>query len=572
MPRSGAVLLDQVEPVRLEEFVRRSPIFENEGQEKGSSATFLHGALQSRLEGVVSEDSPLGLFLVNITAYPLFEKLYGQKAADRVLANLMEILTEVAKRAINGSKFMFIERVDRASLVVLFELGKASLDVLMDQALEIRVVAQHRFDKEVVGFTGQKLNLKVGCSRVAARGRGNLLHNLFDAICDARQVADGILDAKRLSMMAEFQELLRRPELYMVYQPLVDLRSHETMGWEALARGPRQGHFESPKAMFDFAEEVGNLFELERVCRKEALAGLGELMSGQKLFLNVHPQTLGDPHFRKGFTRGLLEGYGLKPANLVFEITERHSIEDFTLFHRTLDHYRSQGFLVAIDDVGTGFSGLNRIARLRPDYIKADMALVQGVNHNPVQRAILETLVSFADKIGCSVIAEGIETASELNTLVSMGLHYGQGFYLASPGRPRPYPQVNIPMRADTSRGGAMIWKCALPVKSLVEPAPQVEPQARVREVKTLLDSHPISGVVVVSEQRPLGPGNVPQPQPPTGNPVRLGLVSGQGCGSGDGHHAPGGGQPGSGGVCGQQGHVAGAFQALRPYRGHRGG
>jgi EAL domain-containing protein (putative c-di-GMP-specific phosphodiesterase class I) len=259
-----------------------------------------------------------------------------------------------------------------------------------------------------------------------------------------------------------------------VYQPIVDLRLGEVLGWEALARGPRDHYFRSPQMLFDFAEEVGWVFRLERVCREQAFAGLGALAHRQKLFVNIHPQTLGDPNFRPGETRQILERYGLRPHNVVFEITERHPIKDFTLFHRTLDHYRSQGYLVAIDDVGTGYSGLHSLAKVRPDFIKVDMGLIRGIDANPVQRALLETLVTFADKIGCSIVAEGIETETELTSIVDMGVHFGQGYFLARPSRPKPHPSLAASFWGAHKRRTLSEWTCAMPVRDLVEPAIRV--------------------------------------------------------------------------------------------------
>ena len=98
---------------------------------------------------------------------------------------------------------------------------------------------------------------------------------------------------------------------------------------------------------------------------------VGNLAAGQRLFLNIHPRTVVDPTFAPGKTLEILDKHGLRPEDIVFEITERHSIKDFTSFHKTLDHYRSQGFKIAVDDAGTGYSGLSTVAALKPDFMRA---------------------------------------------------------------------------------------------------------------------------------------------------------------------------------------------------------
>jgi EAL domain-containing protein (putative c-di-GMP-specific phosphodiesterase class I) len=118
----------------------------------------------------------------------------------------------------------------------------------------------------------------------------------------------------------------------------------------------------------------------------------------QKIFVNVHPNTINDPAFTEGETVRILQDLHIKPKNVVFEITERHHIDDFTSLNRTLTHYRDQGFLVAVDDLGCGSSTLQSIAEIRPDYIKIDVSLVRGVHKDGVKKALMETFVTFAEK------------------------------------------------------------------------------------------------------------------------------------------------------------------------------
>jgi diguanylate cyclase (GGDEF)-like protein len=460
-------------------------------------------ALPKRLEKLISPSRPLGLFWVSVKSFALFERLYGLDAGEQVMLNLERILGLIVQDILSGTRSVVMERMDQDSLIILFQNGDHTLDQMMDKALNLRMTAKSMLNEKVVGLTGNGLNLDVGCSEVMLGPEDNLSQKIFQAADDAKQMARGILDEKSLPLMAEFRALLKENGLYAVYQPIVNLQSGGVLGWESLARGPQKGFFSSPVVMFDFAEEVGQLFPLERTCRKRGIEGLGSLATGQKLFLNIHPKTMADPDFRRGETRMILEKYGISPSNVVFEITERHSIKDFGLFYRTLQHYRSQGFKVAIDDAGTGFSGLNRIARLKPDFLKTDMSLVRGIDSNPVQRALMETFVTFADKIGCSVIAEGIETEAELSCLASMGVHYGQGFYIARPANPKPRIEFTPPPSAASLHQGG--WKCSIPLSDLLEPAPFAGPKSTVREVKALMDRHPMTGVVVVENEMPVG-------------------------------------------------------------------
>ena len=468
------------------------------------SFSFLRGPARQAAQRDLARGRPLGLFLVGLPGFLLFRKLFGQEMAEKVMDQLAVILRSECDQRLNGHRALFLDRADESSFTLLLQDGdQLSLDLLADQAMQLRLGARNRLNKQLMGLTGQSLNLTVGYALVEQRD-GGLENSVYQAVWDARQMAEGALDYSQLSLMSEFRALVGGDGMRAVYQPIVDLSRGEVLGWEALARGPEHSHFAQPQMMFEFAEEVGCLFKLERACRRAAIDGLGGLEPHQKLFLNIHPQTVGDPAFRNGETKHLLAHHGLKPENVVFEITERHTIKDFTNFHRTLDHYRSQGYLVAIDDAGTGYSGLSRMALIRPDFIKVDMSLIHGIESNPVQRALMETMVTLAERIGCLVVAEGIETATELSCLLSMGVHYGQGFHLGHPAQPKPLPDPGLIFRARPIPREREC-KCSLPVAELAEPAPTVDPAAKVRQVKAMLDASPISGVVVVEGERPLG-------------------------------------------------------------------
>lgn len=161
---------------------------------------------------------------------------------------------------------------------------------------------------------------------------------------------------------------------------------------------------------------------------------------------------------------------------------------------------------MAIDDVGTGYSGLSSIAEIRPELIKVDMSLIRGIDANPVKRALVEALVALADKIGSGIIAEGIETETELSSLMSMGVHYGQGYFLGRPGFPKASPTLSMPAHVVFKNRRQGEWKCSIPVEELAEPGHQMSPNVEVKDAREIMEAgKPISGVVVVDDGRPVG-------------------------------------------------------------------
>jgi EAL domain-containing protein (putative c-di-GMP-specific phosphodiesterase class I) len=148
----------------------------------------------------------------------------------------------------------------------------------------------------------------------------------------------------------------------------------------------------------------------------------------------VHPRTFSDPSFRQGQTQRLIEAENLKPEQIVFEITEHQAVEDYALFNRLIDHYRNQGFKIAIDDTGAGYSGLVTLMEVKPDFVKVDMALVRSIHEDDTKRSIVAAINTVSRGFGATVIAEGIETLEEYRAVIDCGVECGQGYLFGRPG------------------------------------------------------------------------------------------------------------------------------------------
>ncbi|MCF8030692.1 MAG: EAL and GGDEF domain-containing protein [Desulfohalobiaceae bacterium] len=375
-----------------------------------------------------------------------------------------------------------------------------------DIAFSLRKAVNDDLSDIIERRTGQSLHILVGQAERRLPLRDNAWRSsFFSCLEEARCMTQSGLNKRDMLLNAEFQEILAQSRIEPRYQPIVHMNNGSVFGWEALSRGPGESNFHSPLSLFQFAEETGGLFQLERVCREKAITHCRDFIGTGKLFLNIHPQTISDPDFTPGETKRMLEKTRIDPENVVFEITERHAVENFQLFHDTLQHYRNQGFLVAVDDVGSGYSGLQSIARIRPDFIKIDKSLVVSADSDPVKRALLETFVTFADQIGAKIIAEGIETSSVFATLANFGVHFGQGYYIAKPDYPPR--QVDLSREtAKTPRSNQESSRCNLPVGKLARSVPTVDQGTTVEEVRTSLDSlGPLGSIVVEQKGTPAG-------------------------------------------------------------------
>ncbi|MCL6559995.1 MAG: EAL domain-containing protein, partial [Firmicutes bacterium] len=451
---------------------------------------------------------PVVLLYFDIARFHEIEQSSGHQAAARVLEMFNDALERKIPELFPSAKLLAVECLWGDDFVVLLEMEqKPDLTILQDIAIASRNGIRESLKHEMIRITGGPLEVHVGFSLLSFKPENPEIQ-LYNAVREAEGIARGTIDLQTARLLSEFRELLNNSRFNIVYQPIVSFRSGSVLGWEALTRGPQDSYFCSPDIIFSFAEEAGLLYPLEKVCRQIAVNRLGELGPDQRLFINIHPRAISDPNFVRGETLKLIREVGLKPGNIVFEITERHSIKDFSSFNKTLEHYRNQGFLVAVDDAGSGFSCLQSIAEIRPDFIKIDMSLIRGIHANPVKRALLETFVTFAERIGCSIIAEGIEEEDEFNTIANMGVHYGQGYFLGRPDYPKPVISESISLKVLrlASKGRSRVWKHAFPVGDIAETAVTVSGNTQVRDVKRILDENEhVSGVIVVEKNIPVG-------------------------------------------------------------------
>lgn len=219
-----------------------------------------------------------------------------------------------------------------------------------------------------------------------------------------------------------------------VFQPIVDLQQAHIAGFEALSRPTVECPFRDVQQMFDAAESTGMLWSLEHVTRQLSLAAATGWPSGVQLFINTTPQVFSDPRFAESVLEAVRSTGGLTPGRVVLEITERSDTQYSEGLEEQARLVKAAGFQIAIDDVGAGTSGLSRMIALRPHWLKLDRDLISGIDRDRVKQNLLRFFLGFARMSGVQMIAEGIETREELQTVIDLGVHFGQGYYLGRPG------------------------------------------------------------------------------------------------------------------------------------------
>lgn len=249
-----------------------------------------------------------------------------------------------------------------------------------------------------------------------------------------------LLALRRRLKAAWVRDLLADGRLISFFQPIVRLgegpEAMTVVAHEALSRGlTPEGGLLSGGAVVQAVTDADLLFQFDRAARLSAVESFGRGGFDGRLFVNFLPTAIYDPAFCLRTTIGRIRKLGLAPERIVFEVVESEQ-------HRNLDHlehiltfYRSQGFSVALDDFGAGYSNYEVLERLRPDIVKIDMGLVRNVDTVPFKAAILTGVIDLCQRFGITTLAEGIETDAELDWVRRHGIDLGQGYRLGRPAR-----------------------------------------------------------------------------------------------------------------------------------------
>jgi EAL domain-containing protein (putative c-di-GMP-specific phosphodiesterase class I)/GGDEF domain-containing protein len=234
-------------------------------------------------------------------------------------------------------------------------------------------------------------------------------------------------------------------------QPIVDIHSGAVYGFEALVRGTDAAGYASIADFFDAAAAAGRLWPTEQALHRLALATFRRLPAGfeRKLFLNIDNRVFGDPAFDPAMLAVMAAGLGVTPSEVAVEISEQHATVGSPVDLAV--RMRRAGLTVALDDFGQGFSELKLLHDAAPEYVKIDRFYVSGVAEAPRKRLFLSTMVNLAHVLGARVVAEGVETAAELETCRDVGCDLVQGWLVARPLRdlaatPAVYPLPARPL------------------------------------------------------------------------------------------------------------------------------
>jgi diguanylate cyclase (GGDEF)-like protein len=389
------------------------------------SRNAFHAALE-RASAAADPQDPTSLLMFDLDGFGAINKTAGQAAGDALLARFGELLQaqstgDAVAGRLGGDEFaILLPGADALALAgrLLQSLPQGSDDGRgISTSIGIAQAPRDGSDAEAL------LRAADIALRVAKKAAGDGQISVYSGGSlsgDGRQSARGAL-----------RRVIDGDGLSIVVQPIVDVRSGAIHAYEALARfGPNGGG--SPLQWFSLADELGEREALERACLREALELFCRRPHGTRLSVNLSASVLID----RSTLRMLDRVRDL--SELIIEVTEEALVGNEAQLNAALAPLRERGAQMAVDDMGAGYSGLGQIMAVHPSYLKLDRSLISGIDVDRERSALVGALADYAARVGSLLVAEGMETAEELRTLIELGVPLAQGYYLARPGEPWP--------------------------------------------------------------------------------------------------------------------------------------
>lgn len=409
--------------------------------ESSSKKQFPIPTLQDSFDEISSllvRNLSLSALYINCSNLSRIERQFGRKIYSDIMNNINALFLGMKGKNIRNNDIIVCNNQCSDEFVIFLSEKRIEKEFLSSDLESLCEKITETVNKGIFPITFPYLRARPKISV----GYAVIIHNPL--VSDGRLINKLIDDAKLMSTHQEFRKMMRNKEklqelilkesISTVFHPIVDLVNNTIMGYEALSRGPKGTEYENPYVLFDVATETELLFELDRLCRKKALQNASGINPKHKLFINCLPSSVLDPEFRDAYLKAFLEDLKLDPHNIVIEVTEREAIENYDLFKDAVKYYSDLGFAIAVDDTGAGYSSLETVVELKPEYIKLDISIVRGIDKNILKQELIKAIMGLSREMNSIVIAEGIETKEELATLRQIGISVGQGFLFAKPG------------------------------------------------------------------------------------------------------------------------------------------
>lgn len=390
--------------------------------------------LDSQVEHATRYNVPVSLVMIDLDEFKQVNDTGGHASGDQTLASFGRLVSSALRRVdrpfrIGGDEFALLlphTDADGAYIVARRLLVSALQPLVRD--LKVKPVSFSAGVSSMPALAGNRSQLysQADAALYAAKAAGRTEVMVFDPAEEMGATAAGT--------SAAMAEVIARNLLRPVFQPIVDLASGTTLGYEGLIRPVAPAPYADPTSLFAAAEASGHLVQLDMACVEAIVAAGARLPDDLFLSVNVTPRTVESPEFSTPVMLSILARNDFPPERLVIELTEHQPIADIEQVRHKLDACRRAGIRLAADDLGAGNAGLRLLSDLRFDVIKVDLGLVQRSSPGARSSAVVESIVAFASRTGALVIGEGVEHEDQVEQLRHLGVTAAQGFLFSRPG------------------------------------------------------------------------------------------------------------------------------------------
>ncbi len=390
----------------------------------------------------LQEQKQVALICIDVVRYSKIEEIYGWEAYDNLMRAIAKTIMDLCGSYLRDTDIVSRIMVSGNAFVILVAppRKKAYLEEsdLKQLTEKVGSFLETELRKRLKPSLYEKFGCYVGGSLLKEGGGVGVERLVYRCLEEALKEAEEaqLHDVEKRALALE--KIIESESIKAIYHPIVDISERKVVGYEALCRGPENTEFEMPTKLFRVAYEANLVLKLECLCRQKALEGARGLPSSSLLFLNVESESVEDPYLRQIISTNILEPLKLSTDQIVLEVTEQTAVTNFNEFKNAFGYFKELGFKMSIDDAGAGYTSLQCVAELIPDFIKLDMSLIRSVDKDAVKQQLVRTFVDLADKAGVLLIAEGIETINELQILLDLGVELGQGYLFAYPAFPFP--------------------------------------------------------------------------------------------------------------------------------------
>jgi diguanylate cyclase (GGDEF)-like protein len=390
--------------------------------------------LDAQIESATRYSVPVSLVLIDLDEFKQINDSAGHATGDQTLAWFGKLVGSVLRKVdrpfrIGGDEFALLlphTDADAAHIVARRLLVSSLQPNVRDPKVKPLSFSAGVSSLPTPASSRTELYTQADTALHAAKRSGRTEVVVFEPGTEV-----GATPAGTSAAIAEVIELsLLRP----VYQPIVNLATGGTLGYEGLIRPTPPAPYPDPASLFAAAEASGHVVPLDLACVEVIVAAAAKMPKELFLSVNMSPRTIEAPEFSAPAMLNILARYDFPPDRLVIELTEHQPIADLERVRHKLDTCRSAGIRLAADDLGAGNSGLRLLSDLRFDVVKVDLGLIQRSSTSAPSSAVVESIVAFASRTGALVIGEGVEQEEQVVQLMQLGVTAAQGYLFSRPG------------------------------------------------------------------------------------------------------------------------------------------